>query len=125
MKTVLIVSVVLTAVLCAAGTASAHGWPYFGVGVYLPLPTLQVVPPCGCLLSGLSATLRLLRAPHLGPRLLGKPLDALRMEKGLGPGLLEIDILTKRGYPLSGITPLIILGPADESVWVPPVISGG
>jgi len=45
MKTVLIVSVVLTAVLCAAGTASAHGWPYFGVGVYLPLPTLQVVPP--------------------------------------------------------------------------------
>ena len=45
MKKILFISIALVTVLLTAGMASAHGWTYFGVGVSLPLPILQVVPP--------------------------------------------------------------------------------
>lgn len=45
MKKILFISIALVTVLLTAGMASAHGWTYFGVGVSLSLPILQVVPP--------------------------------------------------------------------------------
>ncbi len=46
----------------------------------------------------------------MGPGLLGQPLDSLRMDKGVGPGLLEISAVSrgtsrksKKGYTRDGI----------------------
>lgn len=45
MKKILIVSAVVSAILLAAGTASAHWQTYLNFGFYLPPPPVWVPPP--------------------------------------------------------------------------------